>query len=85
MMNTVPPALFRAFSWAGSAAFFAIALIEWRLGSIYHAVVSLGIAALYFFIPRPQRPTWAAMVLGAAMLAFAIYWALTGNALLRGT
>jgi uncharacterized BrkB/YihY/UPF0761 family membrane protein len=85
MNNTVPPLLFRALTWAGAAAFLAVAVIEWRLGSVYHAVLSLGIAVLYFFIPRPQRPSWAATLLGTLMLVFAIYRALTGYALLRGT
>ena len=84
MNNTVLHVLFRALTWAGAAAFLTMAVIEWRLGGVYHAVLSLGIAVMYFFIPRPQRPTWAAMMLGALMLIFAIYRALTGYALLRG-
>jgi len=83
MNNTVLTVLFRALTWAGSAAFLAMALIEWHLGSIYHAVVSLGIAVLHFLVPRPQQPTGATTLLGALMLAFAISRALTGYALLK--
>jgi len=81
MKNTVPPVLFRSLAWAGSAAFLAVAMIEWRLGSIYHTVLALGLSGLTFFTAGGKRQTWPAVLL----LAFGIYRALTGNALLRGT
>lgn len=84
MNSTVPPALFRALSWAGSVAFLAVAMIEWRLGSVYHMVLALGIAGLTFFTSRSRRPTWVAALLLGVMLAFGIYRALTDYALLRG-
>ena len=62
-----------------------MALIEWRLGSIYHTVLALGLAGLTLFTARGQRPTWVAALLLGVMLAFGIYRALTGYALLRGT
>ena len=62
-----------------------MALIEWRLGSIYHTVLALGLAGLTLFTARGQRPTWVAALLLAVMLAFGIYRALTGYALLRST
>ena len=85
MNNTVLHVLFRALTWAGAAAFLTMAVIEWRLGSVYHTVLALGLAGLTFFTARGQRPTWAAALLLAVMLAYAIYRALTGYALLRGT
>ena len=84
MSSTVPLALFRALSWAGSAAFLAVAVIEWRLGSIYHTVLALVLALLILFTGRGQRFTWGAVLVLVAMLAFGIYRALTGYALLRG-
>ncbi len=83
MNSTVPPALFRALSWGGSAAFLAVALIEWRLGSVYHMLLALGLAGLTFFTSRSQRPTWVAAQLLGLMLAFGIYRILTDYALLR--
>jgi len=84
MNDTVPPALFWALAWIGSAAFIVVALIEWRLESLYHTLLALGIAGLTFFVSSSQRPTWGAVLLLIAMLAFGIYRALTGYALLRG-
>ena len=84
MNQVIPSSVFRALAWAGSAAFFAVALIEWRLGSIYHTFLALGLAGLLAFTTRRQRPTWAAALLLGVMLAFGIYRALTGLALLRG-
>lgn len=83
MNSTVPPALFRALAWAGSIAFLAVALIEWRLGSFYHMVLALGLAGLTCFTVRGQRPSWLAALLLTVMLAFGIYRALSGYALLR--
>jgi hypothetical protein len=85
MNSTVPPALFQALAWAASAAFLAVALIEWRLGSMYHMFLALGLAGATFFTGRGQRPTWVAALLLGIMLAFGIYRALTSYALLRGT
>ena len=45
----MPRSLFLLLAWAGSAAFLAVAVIEWRLGGIYHTVLALGLAALTFF------------------------------------
>lgn len=84
MNQVVSSAIFRALAWAGSAAFLAVALLEWRLGSLYHTVLALGLAGLTFFTSRSQRPTWVAVLLLAVMLAFGIYRALTGYGLLRG-
>lgn len=81
MNNTVPPGLFQALAWAGLAALLAVAVVEWRLGSIYHTVLALGLAVLTFFTSGSQRPTRAAALLLGVMLAFGIYWALTGYAL----
>ena len=83
MNNTVPPVLFQSLAWAGSAAFIAVALIEWRLGSLYHTVLALGLAGLIAVTSRGQRPTWLAVLLLGIMLAFGIYRALAGYALLR--
>ena len=84
MNQVVSSAIFRALAWAGSAAFLAVALIEWRLGSMYHTVLALGLAGATFFTARGQWPTWVAALLLTVMLAFGIYRALTGYALLRG-
>lgn len=83
MNQAVLPSIFRVLAWAGSAAFLAVALIEWRLGSLYHTVLALGLAVLILFTGRDQRPTWVAVLLLGVMLAFGIYRAFTGYALLR--
>ncbi|WP_407543731.1 hypothetical protein Q0M94_28095 (plasmid) [Deinococcus radiomollis] len=84
MNKNVPPVLFWALAWVASAAFLAVAVIEWRLGSTYHAVLALVIAVLLIFTGRGQRPTWITALLLVAMLAFAVYRSLLGLALLRG-
>lgn len=61
-----------------------MAVIEWRLGSLYHTALALGLAVLILFTGRGQRPTWLAGLLLGVLLAFGIYRALTGYALLRG-
>lgn len=83
MNKNVPPVLFWALAWVGFAAFLAVAVIEWRLGSIYHAVLALVIAVLLIFTGRRQRPTWITVLLLVSMLAFGVFRALTGYALLR--
>ncbi|WP_407542444.1 hypothetical protein Q0M94_22865 (plasmid) [Deinococcus radiomollis] len=84
MNSTVPSALFQALAWAGSAVPLVVAVIEWRLGSVYHTLLALSIVALTFFASRGQRPTWVAMLLLGAILVFGIYRAWAGLALLRG-
>jgi hypothetical protein len=84
MNQVVPPTLFQSLAWAGFAAFIAVALIEWRSGSLYHTVLALGLAGLIAVTSRGPRPTWAAVLLLVLLLVFGIYRALIGYALLRG-
>lgn len=85
MNQVIPSSVFRALAWAGSTAFLAVAFVEWRLGSLYHTVLALGLAGLIFFTTRGQRPTRVAALLLGVMLAFGVYRVLTGYALLKGT
>ncbi|MGY2895174.1 hypothetical protein [Deinococcus sp. UYEF24] len=82
MNQVIPSPVFRVLAWAGCAAFLAVAFLDWRLENTYHTALALVLAALLMVIARKQRPTWLAALLLVGMLAFGIYRALTGYALL---
>ena len=85
MNSTVPPILFRALAWAGSATFIAVAVTRWHLDDIYHTLLALILAAVTFLTEKTQRSTLTATLLLFGVLAFAVYRLLTGLALLRAT
>lgn len=66
----------------GVPAYVAVGVIEWRLGSTYHAALALGLAALFLFTGRGGRvQVGTALMLGAA-LAYGLFRAATGLRLL---
>lgn len=66
----------------GIFVYFAVAVIEWRLGSAYHAGLALALAALFLFTGRGGRvQVGTALVLGA-VLAYGVFRAAVGLTLL---
>lgn len=84
MNSTVPPAVFRALPWIVAATFIALAVLEWRSGSVYQAIVSLGVAGLNFFTSKGPRPTWGVVLLLILVLVYGTYRLLSSLALLKG-
>ena len=66
----------------GILAYAAVGLIEWRLGSAYHAGLAAVLAALFLFTGRGGRvPVTTALLMGAVLL-YGLYRAASGLALL---
>jgi len=66
----------------GIAVYVAVAVIEWRLGSAYHAGLALALAALFLFTGRGGRVTVGTALMLGAVLAYGIYRAAAGLSLL---
>ncbi|GGR23471.1 hypothetical protein [Deinococcus ruber] len=85
MNKRVPPMLFRAITWAGSATLIAVAVVRWRLDDLYHTILALVLAAVIFLTEKTQQPTRTATLLLFGVLAFAVYRLVLGLALLRNS
>ncbi len=65
----------------GTFAYLAVAVIEWRLGSAYHAGLAVALAALFVFTGRGRVSVGTALML-VAVLAYGLYRAVVGLSLL---
>jgi len=70
-------------AWITAAAFLTVAWTEIRLGSLYHASLALGTAALSFSGSRQTEERWGGAVLLAVLLVFGVFRAFTAFLLLR--
>ncbi|AWN24123.1 hypothetical protein DKM44_13555 [Deinococcus irradiatisoli] len=66
----------------GLLVYLGVALIEWSLGSTYHAALALGLAALFVFTGRGRQLTVGTALLLGAVLAYGLYRAAVGLRLL---
>jgi len=66
----------------GILVYTAVAVIEWRLGSAYHAGLALALAALFVFTGRGGRVTVGTALMLGAVLAYGLFRAAAGLRLL---
>jgi len=71
-----------ALTLIGIVVYVAVAVIEWRLGSAYHAGLALALAALFLFTGRGGRVTVGAALMLGAVLAYGLFRAVVGLRLL---
>jgi hypothetical protein len=79
----VPPRAFLTIGWVTVVVFLTVALTEFRLGSLYHMALALGLAVLVWSSSRRQDGSWGIAALLLALLVFGVFRALTGFTLLR--
>lgn len=82
MSTLLPRGASLALLVLGIAVYIAVAVIEWRLGSIYHAGLALALAVFFLFTGRGGRVTVGTALMLGAVLAYGIFRATAGLRLL---
>jgi hypothetical protein len=77
-----PRRIILALGWVTVLVFLTVALTEFRLGSLYHTALALGLAALVWSSSRRQEGSWGMAALLLALLVFGVFRAFTGLSLL---
>ncbi|WP_293909057.1 hypothetical protein [Deinococcus sp.] len=82
MSTLLPNGAALALRVLGVLVYVAVAVIEWRLGSAYHAGLSLLLAGLFLFAGRGERLSVGLALLLCVVLGYGVYRAVGGLALL---
>lgn len=77
------PPTFLVLGWVKVVVFLTVALTEFRLGSLYHTALALGLAVLVWSSSRRQEGSWGISALLGALLVFGMFRAFTGLTILR--